>query len=216
MFIVLEGIDGAGCETQGKLLTRQLAKLDNKVTLIKYPDYERNVGKLIKDFLYQNKDLTAEQQFLLYSLQFLMDKEMIAEKRKNGILIVDRYFTTTLCYQTLEGIKLEKALNFASDFGIEKPDLVFYIKVNPDIAIKRKFGEQKEKNRREKDFEFIRKTYIQYESLVKNQVWTKWVEIDGNKGIEEITKDIYNKIIYCEFNESTSLKQLAKLSKLAK
>src|SRR3989338_6036531 len=123
-----------------------------------------------------------------------MDKEMIAEKRKNGILIADRYFTTTLCYQTLEGIRLEKDLNFAEDFGIEKPDLVFYIKVDPDIAIKRKGQEQKEKNRREKDFEFIRKTHGQYQILVDQQVWTKWVEIDGEKGIDEITKDIYNRI----------------------
>ncbi len=195
MFYVIEGIDGAGCETQGKNIVKMLKGQKNlPPTLIKYPDYERNVGKLIKEFLYQNKNLSAEQQFLLYSLQFLMDKEMIVEKRKNGILIADRYFTTTLCYQTLEGIKLDKALRFADDFKIEKPDLVFYIKVDPDIAIKRKFGEQKEKNRREKDFDFIRKTYIQYESLVKNQVWTKWVEIDGEKGIEEITKDIYNEI----------------------
>jgi len=195
MFIIIEGIDGAGCETQGKNIVKMLKDKSRLVpTLIKYPDYEKNVGKLIKDFLYQNKNLSPEQQFLLYSLQFLMDKEMITEKRKNGILIADRYFTTTLCYQTLEGIRLEKALNFASDFGIEKPDLVFYIKVDPDIAIKRKFGEDKEKNRREKDFDFIRKTYIQYENLVKNQVWTKWVEIDGNKEIEEVTKAIYNKI----------------------
>lgn len=194
MFYVIEGIDGAGCETQGKNIVKLLQSNKKTASLIKYPDYERNVGKLIKDFLYQNKNLSGEQQFLLYSLQFLMDKEMIVEKRKNGILIADRYFSTTLCYQTLEGIRLEKALNFAEDFGIEKPDLVFYIKVDPDIAIKRKRQEQKEKNRREKDFDFIRKTYIQYENLVKNQVWTKWVEIDGNKGIEEITKDIYNKL----------------------
>jgi dTMP kinase len=195
MFIVIEGIDGAGCETQGKNILKMCKEQKFLFpTLIKYPDYERNVGKLIKDFLYQNKNLSAEQQFLLYSLQFLMDKEMIVEKRKSGILIADRYFTTTLCYQTLEGIRLEKALNFASDFGIEKPDLVFYIKVDPDIAIKRKFGEQKEKNRREKDFDFIRKTHKQYNYLVKNQVWTKWVEIDGEKGIDEVTKDIYNKI----------------------
>ncbi len=196
MFIVIEGIDGAGCETQGKNLLKMCKEQKSlfPTMLIKYPDYEKNVGKLIKDFLYQNKNLSPEQQFLFYSLQFLMDKEMITEKRKNGILIADRYFTTTLCYQTLEGIGLEKALNFAEDFGIEKPDLVFYIKVDPDIAIKRKFGEQKEKNRREKDFDFIRKTYIQYENLVKNQVWAKWVEIDGNKEIDEVTKEIYNKI----------------------
>jgi len=198
MFIVIEGIDGAGCETQGKNLVKMLKSkglVNQTPTLIKYPDYERNVGKIIRDFLYQNKNLTAEQQFLLYSLQFLMDKKMIAEKRKKEILIADRYFSTALCYQTLEGVDMTKAVNFANDFGIEKPDAVFYLNVDPDIAIKRKHGEDKEKNFREKDFDFIRKTHKQYQMLVKKQVWTKWINIDGNKGIEEITKNIYNEIL---------------------
>ncbi len=195
MFIVIEGIDGAGCETQAKNLAKMLQDNGKTVSLIKYPDYERNVGKLIKEFLYQNKDLTAEQQFLLYTLQFVMDSKMIAEKRGQEIVIADRYFTTTLCYQTLEGIDLKMAEDFAKSFKIELPDAVYYLNVNPETAISRKSGEDKEKNRREKDFEFIRKTYIQYENLVKNQVWTKWINIDGNKSIEEVTKDIYNKLI---------------------
>lgn len=201
MFIVIEGIDGAGCETQGKNLLKMILK-DRSCrdrcrpvpTLIKYPDYERNVGKIIKEFLYQNKDLTAEQQFLLYTMQFIMDSQMIAEKRKNGILIADRYFTTTLCYQTLEGIDLKMALDYAKNFKIQVPDLVFYLDVDPEIAIKRKFGEQKEKNRREKDFDFIRKTYQQYKYLIENQIWTKWIKIDGNKKIDEVTKEIFDKI----------------------
>ena len=123
-----------------------------------------------------------------------MDKGLIAEKRKSGIVIADRYFTTALCYQTLEGVDLKKALQFANDFQIEKPDLVFYLDVNPETAIKRKFGEDKEKNRREKDFEFIRKTYKQYQILVEKQVWTKWININGNKSVDEVTKDIYNKL----------------------
>ena len=194
MFLVIEGIDGAGCETQAKNLATLFQSTNKEITILKYPDYNRNVGKLIREFLYQNKDLSAEQQFLLYSLQFLMDKQFISNKRKDGLVIADRYFTTTLCYQTLEGISLKKALRFATDFNIEKPDLVFYLDVHPDIAIKRKFYELKEKNRREKDTKFIHKTYKQYNKLIKNQVWTKWVKIDGNKTIDEVTKDIYNKI----------------------
>ena len=195
MFIVIEGIDGAGCETQGKNLLKMLSESGKKVSLIKYPDYDRNVGKLIKEFLYNNKDLTPEQQFLLYTMQFIMDKKMLAEKRKDEIIISDRYFTTTLCYQTLEGIDMKMALDYATNFKIEKPDVVFYLNVDPDLAIKRKGGEDKEKNFREKDFEFIRKTYKKYDELVKDQVWAKWVNIDGNKGIEEITTNIYNVVM---------------------
>lgn len=195
MFIVIEGIDGAGCETQGKNLIKLLAKSGKKASLIKYPDYERNVGKIIQEFLYKNKNLTPEQQFLLYTMQFVMDRNMIVERRQNEILIADRYFSTTLCYQILEGIDLKMALDFAKNFQIEVPDAIFYLNVDPDIAIKRKHGEDKIKNFREKDFDFIRKTHKKYQMLVDNQVWGKWINIDGNKGIEEITKDIYNKII---------------------
>jgi len=194
MLIVIEGIDGAGCETQAKNLIALLEQAQKKAFLVKYPDYEKNIGRMIKEFLYQNKDLTAEQQFLLYTMQFIFDSKWLSEKRKEGIVVADRYFTTTLCYQTLEGIRLETALKYADDFKIEKPDLVFYLDVDPDTAIKRKSGENKEKNRREKDFEFIRKTYKQYDELIKNQVWTKWVKINGNKSIDEVTKDIYNNL----------------------
>ena len=195
MFIAIEGIDGAGCETQAKNLQLWLEKAHLPFSFIKYPNYEENVGKFIREFLYQNKDLTAETQFLLYTLQFIFDKEKIKQQRQNQILIADRYFTTTLCFQTLEGIDLKKSVNFANDFQIEKPDFVFYLNVNPDLAIKRKFGEQKEKNRREKDFDFIKKTYQQYELLVKNQVWTNWINIDGEKDIDGVTQQIYDIIL---------------------
>lgn len=194
MFIVIEGIDGAGCETQAKLITSKLAKQDNRVTFLKYPHYDDSVGKMIKQFLYENKNLDAKHQFLLYSMQFINDAKKISEASKKGVIVADRYFTSALCFQTLEGIELAVALRFASDFKIEKPDLVIYLDVNPDTAIKRKYGENKEKNRREKDFEFIKKTYEQYDKLIRDQVWTKWVRIDGNKAIDVVTKEIYNKI----------------------
>jgi len=197
MFIVIEGIDGAGCETQGKNLIKMIKStglMNQTPTLIKYPDYDRNVGKIIRDFLYENKGLTPKQQFLLYTMQFIMDKKMIEERRKNEILIADRYFSTTLCYQTLEGIDIKMALDFAKNFEIEVPDAIFYLNVDPDIAIKRKHGEDKEKNFREKDFDFIRKTAEQYKMLVEKQVWGKWINIDGNKSVDEVTKEIYNVI----------------------
>src|SRR3989338_6411503 len=137
MFIVIEGIDGAGCETQGKNIVKLLQSNKKTASLIKYPDYERNVGKIIKEFLYQNKDLTPEQQFLLYTMQFIMDKKMIEDRRRSEILIADRYFSTTLCYQTLEVINMKIALDYAKNFQIEVPDGIFYLNVDPDRAIQR-------------------------------------------------------------------------------
>jgi len=191
MFLVIEGIDGAGCETQATALIEQLTKAGKKPFYIKFPHYDTPVGKMIRDFLYENKTKhTADEQFLLYALQFVFDKKLIKEKMRDHIVIADRYFSTTLCYQILEGFEEKKALQFAVDFDIVKPDAVLYLDVSPDTAIKWKYGEDKEKNFRENDHSFIRRTYEKYKDLVKRNVWAKWIKIDGEQSKEKVTEEI--------------------------
>jgi len=191
MFIVIEGIDGAGCETQAMALIASLTKVGKKPFYIKFPHYDTPVGKMIKDFLYINKTKhSSDEQFLLYTLQFIFDKEIIKEKMKDHIVIADRYFSTTLCYQTLEGFSEEKAVRYAADFEIVKPDAVLYLDVSPDTAIKWKYGEDKEKNFRENDHPFIRKTYEKYKDLVKRSVWARWIKINGEQSKEKVTEEL--------------------------
>ena len=194
MFIVIEGIDGAGCETQAKLVFEKLQKAGQKVFLQKYPHYDTPVGKKIKDFLYKNEKMTADEQFKLYTMQFIDDQPLIIKKRTEGIFIADRFFTTTLCFQTLEGYDEKKALDYAKSQKIEKPTLVFYLDVRPEIAAKRKFGENKVLNFREKDLAFMQKTYVKYDELVKRQVWAKWIKINGERKPDKIAQDIVDKI----------------------
>ncbi|PIQ71949.1 hypothetical protein COV87_00565, partial [Candidatus Roizmanbacteria bacterium CG11_big_fil_rev_8_21_14_0_20_37_16] len=67
---------------------------------------------------------------------------------------------------------------------------VLYLDVSPDTAIKWKYGEDKEKNFRENDHSFIRRTYEKYKDLVKRNVWTKWIKIDGEQSKEKVTEEI--------------------------
>ncbi|MCX6730798.1 MAG: dTMP kinase [Candidatus Roizmanbacteria bacterium] len=191
MFIVIEGIDGAGCETQATALIDSLTKAGKKPFYIKFPHYDTPVGKMIRDFLYENKvKHSASEQFLLYTLQFIFDKELIKEKMKDHVVIADRYFSTTLCYQTLEGFDEEKAVRYALDFDIVKPDAVLYLDVSPDAAIKWKYGEDKEKNFRENDHSFIRRTYEKYKDLVKRSVWARWIHVNGEQSKEKVTQEL--------------------------
>ncbi|MCS7093194.1 MAG: dTMP kinase [Patescibacteria group bacterium] len=199
MFIVIEGIDGAGCETQAKILFQNLITRsvfsEDKITLLKYPDYERNTGKLIKEFLYENRQLTVEQQYLLFTIQFVLDAPLIREKRAQGVVIADRYFTTTLCYQTLSGINLDWALEYAKNLKVEVPDLIFFLEVDPQTAFRRKLGEKKQKNRQETDFKLMEKTFSQYQFLINNQIWTRWLVINGRQAIEKVAEEVYNKLL---------------------
>lgn len=191
MFLVIEGIDGAGCETQATALIKNLTVAGKKPFYIKFPHYDTPVGKMIRDFLYENTvKHSADEQFLLYTLQFIFDRQLIKEKMKDHIVIADRYFSTTLCYQTLEGFNEEKALRYAEDFDIIKPDAVLYLDVTPDTAIKWKYGEDKEKNFRENDHSFIRRTYEKYSDLVKRSVWARWIRINGEQSKETVTQEL--------------------------
>lgn len=196
MFIVIEGIDGAGCQSQAELLAKHLTKKHLKNTYLKFPHYDTPVGAMIKDFLYERKHLSPSEQFLLYSLQFVSDRETIERKTKeNGIVVADRYFTTTLCYQTLEGVKEKTALRFAKDFGIIVPDIVFFLDVAVPTAITWKRGEKKKMNFREKDKQFMQKSYDKYRDLAKRKVWTKWVKIDGERSKQAVHRDIIKVIL---------------------
>ncbi len=195
MFIVIEGIDGAGCETQGQLVLEKLQELNKNPSFIKFPHYDTPVGKMIKEFLYENRDMKVHEQFLLYTLQFIFDEDRIRQNMQKGIMIADRYFTTTLCYQTLEGFDEKTALKYADDFGIIRPDIVFFLDVKPETAIKWKHGEDKVKNFREKDFSFIRKTYTKYNDLVERQVWTRWIRINGEQKKEKVTEEIVKNLV---------------------
>ena len=124
-FIVIEGIDGAGGETQSSLLADVFRKTGLKVEKITYPDYEGPMGKVIHDFLHYQHEFSPEVQFLLYFTDFLKDKEKIENCLKEGRVVVsDRYFTSTIAYQCQKGFSLERALELAQNFQLPKPDLV--------------------------------------------------------------------------------------------
>ena len=56
--VVFEGIDGAGTETQSKLLLSHLKKDGVPAERIFYPDYDGELGKLIQQFLHKKRELS--------------------------------------------------------------------------------------------------------------------------------------------------------------
>jgi dTMP kinase len=190
-FIVFEGIDGAGGETQSKLLFNYLKKRKKPVEKLSYPDYRGPIGKLIHQFLHKKYNFPPQVQFLLYFTDFLKDKEKIEKWRKeNKIIISDRYFTSTLAYQGQKVFSIEKDLKISKIFDLPKPDLIIYLKISPKTSIQRKFKEKRSLDRHEADKKFLEKLSKFYEKLIKNQIFGRWVIVDGEMPIDEVSKEI--------------------------
>jgi dTMP kinase len=193
--IVFEGVEGAGVEVQTKLITDYLKETGKKVKRLYYPDYSGPIGRLIHEYLHSKFNLSVDLQFLLYAADFIKDKTRIEEWLEQGnIIIADRYFTSTLAYQGLRGFSIEKALEFANLFSIPKPDLIIFLKISAEVSIKRKLKEKDDLDRNESDKNFIKQVSNFYDQIIQKQIFAKWVVIDGEKTIEEVSEDIKEKL----------------------
>lgn len=193
-FLVIEGIDGAGCGTQTELLKENLnARLLSPVLHLRYPNYNNPIGSTIHEFLHGAFKLNVETQFILYALDMLNDMNRIKYALKKGrIVLADRYLTTTLAFQGAQDFPLEKALKFADLFNFEKPDFIFYLKVSPETSMIRKKKEKTDLDVFESDMRLRKKVSQQYDYLAKNNIFGKWIIIDGEKSINEVAKQIFD------------------------
>jgi len=197
---VFEGLDGAGGETQSKILREFLTKRGKECLTLKYPDYDAPIGKVIYDFLHKKVDFPADVQFVLYTVDFLKDRKRIRNAiKQNKIVVSDRYFTSTIAYEVMKGFPLENGLKLAEIIDLPKPDLVVFLDISPETSIKRKLKEKTSLDRFEEDREFLKNVKDAYHNLIKNKVFAKeWVVIDGEKPIQDVAKDV-QKIVLKKF-----------------
>jgi dTMP kinase len=189
--IVIEGIDGAGGETQSKKLAEYLREKGTPCERVFYPDYGNPVGDFISGYLHNKHELSNDAQFLLYSLDMLKDREKILGWLREGkVVVADRYLTTTMAYQGLQGFPVENALKFAEILRFPKPDIIIYLKISSETSVGRKTKEKGRLDRYEADKDFLRKVSGSYDSLIEKQVWGSWFVVDGEKPKEEVFAQI--------------------------
>ncbi|NYT13495.1 MAG: dTMP kinase, partial [Candidatus Methanofastidiosa archaeon] len=91
-FIVFEGIDASGKETQAKLLASFLENNGFEVLLTHEPIYDEPIGKIIKSNLEKKISLASETVAMLYAADrhehYLKIKNALDQ---NKIVISDRY-----------------------------------------------------------------------------------------------------------------------------
>ena len=181
-FIVFEGIDASGKETQAKLLSSFLKKKGFEVLLTHEPIYEEPIGKIIKDNLEKKISLSSETVAMLYAADrhehYLKVEKALSEGK---VVISDRYKYSNMAYQGANGVDsrwIEEIEKYSKD-----PDIIFYIRVKPESAMKRR----KEKDLYEENYEFQKKVFGIYENLSKKY---NFITIDGERSIEEIHKEV--------------------------
>jgi dTMP kinase len=144
IFIVLEGIDGAGKSTQAKLLKLWFEERGYEVVLTKEPT-DTPFGKLIRrlvlaggrEGIIDGAKISHEAEALLFAADRAehVDKLIKPSLESGKVVISDRYFYSSLAYQWARGLDLEWLIDL-NRFAI-RPDLVLLLDLPVKESMKR-------------------------------------------------------------------------------
>ena len=144
LFIVFEGLDRAGKSTQVNMLENFLKNKGQNTELMKFPDRSTLCGKIINNLL-QDKTLELDDEafHMLFCTNRWERKIDIVSKLKEGRnLVVDRYAYSGVAYSTAKGLDISWTKN--GDVGLPRPDIVFYMDLDPEVAAQRAgYGEER-------------------------------------------------------------------------
>lgn len=185
ILIVLEGIDGAGKSTQAEILMNRLHERGYDVVYFREPS-DGKWGQEIKKKAAHPDSLSPEEELDL----FLKDRKENVEKNlrpaleKKKIVILDRYYFSTIAYQGAKGIDQEQIRRVNEEFVVE-PDLVFFLDVDP------REGLDRIKNRKKKDRLFERAEYlVKVREIFRSFRGERFIHIDSSKPKKKISAEI--------------------------
>lgn len=157
MYIVFEGIDGAGKSTQINLLKDWLEQNGFDVETVVEPT-DSEVGKLIRKIL-QRPDATTDRIQKTLGLLFAADRMLIMDKLNDDskVILSDRSFISSLAYQE-PAEWIEQINKYAKE-----PDLVLLLDVDVKTSVNRCSKEDEFENE-----EFLSKVKANYLDLISN------------------------------------------------
>lgn len=204
-FIVIEGIDAAGSSTQTDLLGKHLQQSGLQPLQLHFPQEDTKTGQLIYDkFLRtgQMGQLSRREQALLYVADFYSRADdiaaVVAHKTNYDVVLLDRWATSTLAYQTigLSGQRRAAMLTWLKMLMLEGkprlpwPDLIVLLDT-PLATAQKRLGSKKDyfeaSSARQRS---IRQSYVR---LAAEHKWITVTSIDA-AGNERTKKDIAEEI----------------------
>ena len=187
MLIAIEGIDGSGKSTIANYLKEELEKEGFRVVVFKEPTNSVHGQKIRQSF---NNRLDAHKELELFLLDRKHDVErnILPALKKGYIIVMDRYYYSTIAYQGARGIDIDKIKKMNEKIA-PKPDLVIILDVKPEIGIRR-IKERGDKPNKFEDLEYLEKVRKIFLELKDDNI----VIVDANKNIEFVKNEVLKAI----------------------
>ena len=208
---VLEGVDGSGKSTQFTFLCQRLDNAGKKFTRLVFPQYAEPSSALIKMYLSgefgndpENINAYAASAFFAVDRYASFIKAWNKNYRAGEIILTDRYTTSNAIHQgsKLPYGKYTEYLDWLYDFehkkmGLPVPDVVFYMDISPETALKQRKQRETETGSKsdihESDDDYLKKCCHYGKIAAEYYKWTK-IRCDNNCQMRTVS-DINDEII---------------------
>lgn len=191
LFVTLEGPDGSGKSTQGRLLAAWLREQAIPLVVTREPGGTR-IGEKVRDVLHdrQHLEMAAHAEILLYSAsRAQLVAEVICPALAAGqVVLCDRYADSTYAYQGYgRGLDLAD-LRAITEFATQglTPDLTLYFDLPPEVGLQRREQAGQEMNRLDLEaLDFHRRVRTGYRELMARDP-ARWRVVDATRSIAEV------------------------------
>lgn len=194
VFIVIEGIDGAGTTTQSILLAKKIFEnfKQYKILLTREPTggkYGLKIRKILSEL---NKSESRREKLLEL---FIQDRKEHLRSFENfaGIVISDRHKHSTFAYQPAQGVEFNQV--YTRHQGLRPPDITLII----DLPVRTAMARSNTKLKREffdTDKKFLEKVRKNYLSLPRRLAKEKIVVVNGAGSKEQVAGRIWQTVKY--------------------
>lgn len=194
-FIVFEGIDFSGKDTQ----MVKLAKFLDKATIVNTIS-KGLLGRAIRRYLSMDElpfdNITMASVFT--SELAIATCTVLENMRKHGHVLANRWYYSTIAYncETFEEKEQTKLMNRRN----LQPDIVIYLDIEPKYALDRKASRTDKKVEIFETEEKLNKVYSNYKSIFKNDFKDHNVLfINANQDEESVHNEIVEKLLdFCK------------------
>ena len=201
IFVVFEGIDASGKETQAKLMTKHLGAF-----AFSFPNYNSPTGKLIKGHLKKEwytrvaygeygRFLAKKQLIdpLVFQSLMTVNRMEVAQHIKDLLaagenVVADRYYASGLVYGSSDGLDLDYLWKIHR--VLPQPDITFLLDISAEESFRRRpdrGGDRYEESRAK--MEDVANRYRDLFAENSRRTYNRWVVLDGTQSPEKIHQD---------------------------
>ncbi len=185
LFIVIEGIDGAGKSSLAKRLYQELKK-DGFDCLLTFEPTKEKWGKQLRLSFTSKERLSPDEELNLFFKDRMdhLENVIIPGLKQGRIVICDRYYYSTAAYQGARGLDPEQILKESKKNAL-KPDICFLLLVDPKEGVRRiKEGRGEDTNNFE-ELDYLKKVSEIYNNMNEKEI----ICLDAKKSLDELVTE---------------------------